>query len=416
MASIPDAVQREADRIGTGRPGELAAHFYVCSLATLTASDDDLERLVRQSWASLYEAENGDSNFPDCEVYLIRVDHALHRRYALVRVLLRAHDDPSLFTRRPAESEIGQAFASAQNLFSDTLLGLSAYLDPLYLSASPWVWCFESHRRGGVILYSLGMPIPGRLGEPAEPLQLHLPRGGSQSYPRPAGVDPFGIAAALAWWIQRLDRLFSRITDPANFCDRDGQYLPRRHFEVLLGVEQLFRHVGSLLANERDTDARRTLFFGAMDTYEGLGGGGFHELVSYEKAVGVLDDVEQAVGKVAGALLLPNARRGVEGLRQVQDGFFLPSRVSSAGIRVPRRGGDVVIGRAEASALWLRVLRNSTHGFRGRANRHQDRDEALLVSHNGAVTEDLFLLGYLYLMQLLADPDVIDKILRSAVG
>lgn len=108
-------------------------------------------------------------------------------------------------------------------------------------------------------------------------------------------------------------------------------------------------------------------------------------------------------------MLLPRAERAVAALQQLQDGFFLPSRVSSRSIRLPDSNGvDRAVPLESAAASWLRVLRNAGHGF-GSRPKVKARDEALLVAHDGSVPTDLPDLAYLYLLQLLARPDLLRR-------
>ena len=62
-----------------------------------------------------------------------------------------------------------------------------------------------------------------------------------------------------------------------------------------------------------------------------------------------------------------------------------------------------------AAALWLRVLRNAGHGFGSRSSGAKARDDALLVAHDGSVPTDLPDLPYLYLLQLLARPELLRR-------
>ena len=77
---------------------------------------------------------------PDSAAHLAEVDSALSFRYAATRVLLQVHDDPSLILQRPGQRRDELIFNSGRWLFSDTAVGLGAYLSPLFLSLSPWVW------------------------------------------------------------------------------------------------------------------------------------------------------------------------------------------------------------------------------------------------------------------------------------
>lgn len=395
---------------------DLPAVTSAYSLATLTAKDDQLGEVIEGCWTGLREMTDGTSTpiFSDCNVHLVRVPVALPHRYNFCRAMLRLEDDPPIYDNPPASDGVNFNFASSMQLFTDTTLGLDAYLDPLFLALSPWMWGFDGPRLGGVVVYSFGKAVAGRTDVPTELLQLHSPRGSLQEGGVLNDVTPASIDAALRWWTTRLDRLFSVVTNPANYAGRDGFYQPRRHFEVLLGVEQLFRHVGSILGQVRDQNARRLLFFGAMDTLEGLGGIGQNEGFSIDHAEAALGRVEADLNEGEEAVLLPNARRAIEGLRAVQDGFFLPSRVSSAGVQLPGKTGDETVSKGSAAASWLVALRNATHGFRAKRRGNWARGEALFAAHTGALPESVSLIAYLWLLELLASPHRAESIVRTA--
>jgi hypothetical protein len=119
-----------------------------------------------------------------------------------------------------------------------------------------------------------------------------------------------------------------------------------------------------------------------------------------------LDDVNGLVSEQAGRVLLPRARQAVAALRQLQDGFFAPSRLRESGMMVPRKDGtESVMSIEKAVAAYLRVLRNGGHAFGGRP---QPADSALLAAHDGVIPVDLPDLAYLYLLHLLARPRVLE--------
>ncbi len=411
----PTEVDAKLSRLAT-HVGDLGALGAWASLATTACPTEDLEgrvRAVYQSILALRDQDTDDQLLGDAEVHLVEVDQALGYRYTLVRLLLRLNDSPAEFTTPPSGPASGELFASGRGLFSDTTFGLGAYLNPLLLALSPWAWAISGPRAGAVVVYGLGMPVPGRRGEAAELLQLFSPRG-SLPTDRPSGVTSRVMGAAIVWWTEQLNRLFAVITDPANFCDPNGGYQPRVHFETLLGVEQAFRTVQSLLTHDRDTNARRVLLFATLDTLAGIRSPDFDGLCQLTQAQGALAQVKAVVPADAAPVLLHNARRGAEGLRQLQDGFFLPSRVTADGVRLPdKRLGERIVARDQAAAQYLRVLRNATHGFRGNPDKDRSRDEALLMAHNGDLPENLPLLGYLYLLRLLARVDDLALALRG---
>jgi hypothetical protein len=197
--------------------------------------------------------------------------------------------------------------------------------------------------------------------------------------------------AALNWWAQRLDDMFGVLTDPAVFTDNHANYRPEKHLHALLSVEQLFRRVSSLQAAHRDANARRVLLFTVLDTLNRLTGPDLDELCRLQHAQKTLDDLRGQMSPDAAALLLPGAERAVAALQELQGGFFLHRQTGA---------GDIV-----AVARYLKVLRDATHGHGAKLLGKVEQTNALLAHHDGAIPHDLGLLGYLYLLEFLIQPE-----------
>ena len=84
----------------------------------------------------------------------------------------------------------------------------------------------------------------------------------------------------------------------------------------------------------------------------------------------VLEEVTGLVGVPAGRVLLPRARLAVTALRQLQDGFFAPSRLQDSGLLVPRRDGTEHC-RASRKPLPPTCGFSATAGTRSEAARSQ---------------------------------------------
>jgi len=190
--------------------------------------------------------------------------------------------------------------------------------------------------------------------------------------------------------------------DPANYMF-EGEFQTTRAYERHLGIEQLFRTVQSLSIHDRDPIARRALLFDALDTLQGVGRTSFDTRCQLKHAEGTLQQLENDLPSDVAPVLLSRARAGVAALRELQQGFFLKSRLTSDGLRLPDKNGERVVPLAEAAASWLRMLRNAGHGFSS-AKGQEKRDAVLLVAHDGRVPHDLPDLAYLYLLDLLAHP------------
>jgi hypothetical protein len=239
-------------------------------------------------------------------------------------------------------------------------MGLGAYLTPLFLSLAPWVWADPSPRPGGVIALAFGQPVVGRRGEAAELLQLFAPLGrmGGQAGPP---VAPASFDAACEWWVNHLDAVFTEIADPCRHQAADGSYDVLGHFESLLSLEQAFRNVQSLSIHDRDVHAQKALLFDSLDTISGVRTPSFDDMCKLTQARRALAQVEATMGADVAEVLLPRARAAVDALEELQNGFFLHSRVSSAGVRVPDGQGDRVLSM-EAAAQYLRVGMSTPNG------------------------------------------------------
>lgn len=382
--------------MGSQRPGDLAMLMSRVTLATGTAAPDQVSAIVQQVLRDYLLPI-----LPEAAAYLVEVDGALGKRYGATRLLLQVHDDEVMYLRPPSPRGIETVFNSARGLFSDTSFGLGAYLSPLFLALSPWVWAAPAKRPGGVVIYTFGRTVAGRRGEASELLQLFFPDGRAESGPQPQ-VSFGDIDAALTWWSEALDRLFTEVTDPVRYTGDDGTYSVKRNFEALLSIEQVFRNVQSLSAHARDSHVRRILLFDTLDTLEGLRSPDFGRMCESSYAQRALDEVTCLVGPEAGRVLLPRAAQAVTALQHLQRGFFPPSRLQGGGLRVPdRHGVDRVMSLEKAAAAYLRVLRNGGHAFGGRP---LPGDGVLLMAHNGDMPVDLPDLAYLYLLHLLARP------------
>ena len=182
----------ERDRILSTRRGNFTAIAAALKLMVSSVGHSDLPQAARDSYDALAALKHPDGStiFPEVRADFIRVSPGLAKRLALARVLMRIEEEPDLLVNKPDPAPGTTAFGSAWHHSSDLYLTRDAYLAPLYLAASPWVWCVPCPRVPGVILYNLGACIVGRMGEAAEPLQLFFPVGTLASGPSPAIREP----------------------------------------------------------------------------------------------------------------------------------------------------------------------------------------------------------------------------------
>jgi hypothetical protein len=194
------------------------------------------------------------------------------------------------------------------------------------------------------------------------------------------------------------------------FTDCQKIYQPAKHLHALLTVEQLFLRIASIQTSYRDTNARRVLLFSVLDTLERLTGRSVDILCSLPFARARLAAVTAKLASEAGTILLPAAERAVWALQQVQDGFYLRKQLGTETINLPTaRSTTRFLNPDLAAAEYIKVLRNATHGHGSNKAGRVELTNALLTHHNGELPHDLALLGYLYLLDLLAHPDVLTK-------
>ena len=341
--------------------------------------------------------------FPSASIWLTETNMQLAHRYGIVRSLLRTEEEPDAL-----QSQTGTSFRSSQKLFSDTSIGLSAYLDPLFTSLSPDVWGISAPRAGGIIIYLFGELESGSSGTGNKLLDLFAPRGSVpvKTTAVESKTPPAAYSSALRWWTKRLNLVLAEATNLTNYVENDLFSAPMM-VEKLINLEQVFRHSQSLATIVTDEHARRLILMTALEAF-----GGISNLLNWDRITKepqvrkMLARIELEIPEEIQAVLLPRARRAVRALREVQDGFFVENRRVGDNILVRNNRGEVrPVPAHDAASLWLRVLRNSHHGF----DKPTTRDRDLLVIHDGSFPRDLPDLTWLFVLYILCFPEVLHR-------
>jgi hypothetical protein len=409
-----DSIVEEVNRLGkraeeTGNPADALAYSQ---LQTIVARSSELSDVVRDVYENLLQVgivgNVREKVFTNAGVHVLRREPALIHRLKMPSVWLRVSADERLrlgdISQIQAAAAVGEsAFASSQGLY-DGIYTLDAYIAPLLAALTPAVWSFHAARTFGTIIYTLGQPIAGTQGSAAELLHVLPSQGTYENMTIPA-ISAEASAASINWWAGKLNDLFAILGDPAIFSDRGGLYVPAKHLQALLTVEQLFRRVTSIQTSHRDANARRTLIFTVLDTLERLTGRQLPTLCSYAFAQKTLSLLTSSIPAQAAEVLLPAAQRAVSALKELQDGFFIMRHTGSSFIEWndPRTGINRITPD-QAAAQYIKVLRDGTHGHGSNRPNQFARTNALLTHHNGQLPHDLALLGYLYLLDILDRP------------
>ena len=401
---------------GSGQPLDLFNYerlvMYVIPVQELPDRARYLYDLLRQMPTA--EGPN-DRPFSNASVHVVEIDPALLHRLKIASVWLRIEQDLRLkqgdLSHLTGVADHEQAFGSSSGLYSGVYM-LDAYLAPLLASGTPGIWALNVVRTFGSLVFGLGRFISGTKGDAAEPLQLISVPGATDVVHFPelsasAGSD------AVRWWVDRLNELFGVLSELAVFVDQSGDYQADKHLEAMLTVDQVFRRTASLLVAHRDTNARRTLFFSLLDSFQRVNGWDLLTMCRFSHAESVLARLETTLPGAAAEILLPAARRGVVSLQRMQDGFFIRRQLGTDDVELQLPGGETrSLALEEATARYLKVLRDATHGHGGKGKAALET-AALLAHHNGEVPHEIGLLAYLYLLDMLLNPDRLRRCLYN---
>ncbi|MFJ2297727.1 hypothetical protein [Oerskovia paurometabola] len=355
--------------------------------------------------------ETGVQAFPNAAILTIRRSQPLLHRVKLWAVLLRVSADESLrggdLTELKKLSAEGGLVFGAGSVLTNGIMMLDAYLLPVLAALTPHVWAFPVQRIHGTLVCSFGRAVSGIRQGPSGLLDtLYIP-GRSDAVEVVEFVDQAAPDLALHWWADALNKMFGVITDPVTFASRSAIFDVNLAFQTTLTIEQVFRRVGSSQMADGDVFGRRAAMFNAIDAFEGLTGYNTTLMLSPDHASKTLARLESILPAPAAEILLPAARRAVEALEGVATGFYL----RDADGKIPIGTEGAALEPRIAAAQYMYLLRNSTHGFHG----HKGRTEAgaLLAAHTGDIHHDVGLLGWLYLLDVLATPERLRQILSG---
>ncbi|GEM_PF-4689557 len=358
--------------------------------------DSDLESKLRE-----FQLQGEDTD----SLWLAEVDVLLSRRLAFMRAVFAQRH-----TREAVRVENFIGLLAASDLMANSSGSFTIYFHPLLLLNSPWVGGFTAMRTNATIIRLLTIPEPGRTNVWTDQLDSFQP-----SYAGSSSLFDLGLPAEdletreqlLQWWSKHLSDLLLVISDPTRHVDGEGNYEPSSHLGSTLTIERIFvTAVEVMRLKTKDEVLRKILLFDFLDLLEGRGMGTYETNLSHVKQYKAWLRLKTTLPEPVARAFSSQVEGAFEALRQVENGFWLKSsRTPDGRLCINTKDGA---GRREGISLdrargeYIRVLRNSHHGFRKIAA--NPRDLSYLASHTGVLDNRLPDLVWWFLIRILADP------------
>jgi hypothetical protein len=418
LERIADLNDQLKERMRSG--SDITAPFHQFQWQVMrTRNSAELENVVRDVYDSLGEApieSTGEQAFPHRSAVLVMATDLLIRRARLPAIMFRFEQDPDAMKNITSLDDEAGAFGSSSEWYRE-IIGVTHYLGPLLGCLSPRFWCFPTGRPPFAVLFSLGTDINGQRNSPMEPMQL-LP-GASRDEPAShVELSPNACRHAIHWWATRLNQLFGYLSDPTTFANAEGVYDPYEHQHWLLTIGQLFGLTTALQASSRNYAVQRALMNTLLDTFaDRIKGREFDKLCTFDTASRTADRVRMLMPDDVAQVLMPAADQAVQSLKRVDDGFFIRKQRGDANVvvNIPEDERPHHRQPQRATAVLLKVFRNATHGFGGLSpnprNINDRVAERLLAVHTGDMPADLVFLPYLYLLELLSEPEKMRRVI-----
>lgn len=332
----------------------------------------------------------------------VDLELSFFRRQSVIRGLFTAADAPD-WLEVP-----GVGFEAMRGLAGALTHGGPTILNPLLASQFPWVFAAALGRLGsGMLVLGYGRALAYRDNLRDDDLagvfraEL-LAAGATHRVPPTPTLDVVTSLESLRWWIDQTSRLLSIALDPTLFAT-SGTYTPATHHGFLHALDRLFASVVRILTlTGIDHYSRRIHLFEVLDLIEGLHLGGYDQTLDADLLALQLAALEQALPAHVAMLVVPRCRKALNGLMEMQSGF-VPAAVNGDDVELPKGRTK----RARAVALYLRVVRNGSHGMLKEMKAVDKRRQ--LAMHDGSIPDEVSDIAFLHLMRLVTEPDLLQQ-------
>ena len=393
--------------------GELPAILFSIQVKIMTMTSADAAAVAEQQFHHLLALEGPEGPmFPAAAARAVHMSTTLLRRAKFAQMLIRLEQDQDLtddLMRGPARmNSLKVRLFSAHDAIVMGLTLTDSFLDPLFGCLPPSVWAFSSRRVLTSVVFTLGTGIRDRYDVPGSINSLTVRDANRRGIaPGPERPSAKAWGQSVDWWCSRVDRLLSLVADPTRFTDNSNVYLPHFHLAWLMNVDELFRRVGTISSIWDSTYGTRMLTFAALDLVgEAWYGGDMSSLCKPSRAQEALENIEKVVPPLLQSILLPAARAAVGSLDEIADGFYIGRDGAADGVDIVMPDGQIkATDRERATESLMRMRRNATHGFTGKLADPRKIGPFVMAQHDGTIPSTFYLLPYLYLLEILCDPE-----------
>lgn len=392
--------------------GELPATLYSIQVKIMTMKSADASAVAAEQFRLLRSLPGeGGPMFPDAAARAVHISETFLRRAKFAQMLVRLEQDQELaagLMRGPASSRpLSKRVFSAHDSMMMGLTLTDSFLDPLFGCLPPSIWAFSSRRMLSSVIFTFGAGVSDRRDVPGSLSSLAIRDANMRGVaPSLGSPSPEAWGQAVDWWCSRVDALFSLVADPTRFTDKDNRYLPHFHLAWLMNLDELFRRVGTITSVWDSAYATRTLAFAALDLIgEVWRGSDMSAMCASGRANEAWTNVVASVPTALQSILLPAARAAVASLDEITAGFYIGDSSINDLVFVMPDGSIKTEARDRALANLMRARRNATHGFTGKWADPNKPGSKAMAHHDGNIPSTFCLLPYLYLLDILCDPE-----------
>ncbi len=319
----------------------------------------------------------------------------------------------ALFAHKYTNDAISAAdfvgFPAARSLMLNSIGSFTLYFQPFFLINAPKLGGYSTNRAHATFIYQPNTEIKDQPNTWRSALETLKPFYAGDNAFRAQSNSVFGIESrniCLNWWTNQISDLLWRISSLTRFADESNTYSSSKHFGAVLTLERIFITTVEIM-RFRNTDnvICKNLLFELLDLLEGGGMGSYEVNLSVKRQRKIWEQIKSDLPNEFVDIISSRICGAFEAVEGIDAGFWIPSaRTESGNILIEKKSG---LGKEEiaidlARGHYLRILRDSHHGFKGIVN--DPRKLSYLANHTGSLDERLPDLALWYLIRLLHNP------------